>query len=540
METVAPYYPQPLQLRELKKCLPSILEPDVKNMKTLAEVWAFLDEEYGKPMEAVAEIISELELHKPSKNAHTEPDIFLEFHRAWRKAENDLIELGKLNVLDHEPTISKMVKKLPSRDSRKRYVQSSGAAGNAIHGAYRNFVTFMDEERTMQRRISRIEGDTLAEDLIDSKKSEGNKSDSGSRKSACYNCGDRSHRFADCPKPKKPERKTHHTSSGQPGKSACPICKEEHTFWTKTGPKPATRLQRCPSFQRMTPTERAVALEKLQGCAMCLDGTGNHRRDTCRVQPGGKPPETCQEQANGRACGVWHHPMLHGTQIRYCNAVSAAIKKPTARPVHHGEENIAHTLLQMQFVTVEGAPRPAATFWDNGSNINMIRGEYAKLLKVKGRPVTIQLTTTGGTTKPWKTFEYTIGLVDRKGTIHKVVATEMEQITAEQPEVDISAVSDIFPELDPTLVQRPKGHVDLLLGIHVGSLHPTISPSDVSGELLLCKSQFGTGLLLDGSDPRIKVRDSINVHHILSAYQWLRDQQVGLIQAGSQFCQHSS
>ncbi|WP_416879611.1 hypothetical protein, partial [Litorimonas sp.] len=114
LETVSPYYPLPQQLRELRKCLPSILEPEVKNMKTVGEIWGFLDEEYGKPMEAVAEIVHELEQHRPSKNAHSEPDQFMEFSRAWRKAESDLTEIGKLAVLDHEPTIIKMIQKLPS------------------------------------------------------------------------------------------------------------------------------------------------------------------------------------------------------------------------------------------------------------------------------------------------------------------------------------------------------------------------------------------------------------------------------------------
>ena len=117
---------------------------------------------------------------------------------------------------------------------------------------------------------------------------------------------------------------------------------------------------------------------------------------------------------------------------------------------------------------------------------------------------------------------------------------EMNQITAAQPDVDISAVANIFPELDPSLVQRPKGQIDILLGIHVGSLHPTVSPSDVVGGLCLCRSQFGTGVLLDGCDPRIKISDGHDIHYILSAYQWSRNQQVGIIQANSQCMLHSS
>ncbi|WP_416879661.1 hypothetical protein, partial [Litorimonas sp.] len=406
LETVAPHYPQPQQLREICKCLPSCLEPELKNMRTMAEVWELLDEEYGKPMEAVTDITSELEAFKFTKNARNEPDKFLELHRAWRKAENDLTEIGKLNVLDHEPTIDKMVKKLPSKDSRKRYVVSSGAPANIHRGAYRNFCAFMDEEWVLMRRLTKIEGETLAEEKVDTKKPEDNKSDSGPRKSACYNCGDKNHKSMDCPKPKKPGKNTHH-NDGQSGKPGCPVCQERHSYNTPSGPKPASRLMCCPAFRRMTPTERAAALERIQGCVMCLDGTGNHKRDTCKANSKGKPYESCQEQVNGRPCGVMHHSMLHGMQIRYCNAVSATAKKPNVRPVNHGEENAAHTLLQVQFVMVENAPRPAATFWDNGSNVNMVCKDYAKLLGLEGRPVSHHLTTTGGISKPWKTVEYT-------------------------------------------------------------------------------------------------------------------------------------
>ncbi|WP_416879643.1 hypothetical protein, partial [Litorimonas sp.] len=214
--------------------------------------------------------------------------------------------------------------------------------------------------------------------------------------------------------------------------------------------------------------------------------------------------------------------MLHGTQVRFCNTVNATLNP---RQVDHGDENTAHALLQLQFVQVEHAPRPAAVFWDNGSNVNLVRAAYASQLGLEGRPVDLQLTTTGGVRRMFSTHEYTIRLVDRKDTIHEVVVMEMEQLAAAQPEVDLSALSEIFPQLDPSRVQRPTGEIDLLLGIHLASLHPTVSACNIVGELRVCNSLFGTGLLLDGCDPRIRIPENKNVRLDHSAYEYSRDQE---------------
>ena len=119
-----------------------------------------------------------------------------------------------------------------------------------------------------------------------------------------------------------------------------------------------------------------------------------------------------------------HNELVHGTSQRYCNAV---------RVVEHLETHVQHTLLQVQSVPVYGAPRDAVTFWDNGSNVNMIRKAYAELLQLVGTPIKHFLNTTGGQCREWCTVQYTIKLVYREGVEHEVAVMQMDQITAAQP-----------------------------------------------------------------------------------------------------------
>ena len=56
-------------------------------------------------------------------------------------------------------------------------------------------------------------------------------------------------------------------------------------------------------------------------------------------------------------------------------------------------------------------------------------------------------------------------------------------------------------------ILRPKGEVDLLLGIQDADLHPFLANPKKHrvGKLRLLSSRFGTGYLLDGAHPEIKV-----------------------------------
>ena len=71
-------------------------------------------------------------------------------------------------------------------------------------------------------------------------------------------------------------------------------------------------------------------------------------------------------------------------------------------------------LIQLQFVPVKSKTvRLASTFYDPGSNVNLVRKLFAKEAGWKGRSVLQLLFTTGGQVKAWQTEAYHVPLVDK-------------------------------------------------------------------------------------------------------------------------------
>ena len=50
-ETVTGRYSSEFDLREIRRCTPRAIQPDIKNLKTVNEVWEFLEQEYGQLLE---------------------------------------------------------------------------------------------------------------------------------------------------------------------------------------------------------------------------------------------------------------------------------------------------------------------------------------------------------------------------------------------------------------------------------------------------------------------------------------------------------
>ena len=110
------------ELREIKQNTPTEVEADLKNLKAMKDVWDFLDRKYGRTMELASELISGLQNFKPSNKAKSESACFAELDREWTKVYSDLQEVGKLEVLNHEPTLRGFAQKLPSAEAKKAYI----------------------------------------------------------------------------------------------------------------------------------------------------------------------------------------------------------------------------------------------------------------------------------------------------------------------------------------------------------------------------------------------------------------------------------
>ena len=277
------------------------------------------------------------------------------------------------------------------------------------------------------------------------------------------------------------------------------------------------------TFRDKSLEERANIVQQTSGCALCLDWTGDHKAKDCQAKGKfGKTYEACSKKVSGSPCGKRHNSLLHGTGNKYCNSVKkvsncnnrapnllgkGAPGAPTVKEIEAVDG--VHALFQLQYVSVESkSVKQASTFYDPGSNVNLVRKRFAKEAGWKGQLVLQSLYMTGGQVKEWRTEAYHVPLVDRNGKVHKVMAYSIEIITAPMEDADLKPALKVFPEVkDLYKILRPEGDVDLLLGIQDADLHPYLAKPNKHciGNLCLLTSRFGSGYLLDGSHPEIKV-----------------------------------
>ena len=103
-------------VRKISRHIPAEMEPDIKNLHTMAEVWNVLNKEYGVSEELVNESVGSLANFSFTAGAKTIPDKFRELYLRYKQVKNNLVEVNRLEVLNHEPTLWSVIKKLPSQD----------------------------------------------------------------------------------------------------------------------------------------------------------------------------------------------------------------------------------------------------------------------------------------------------------------------------------------------------------------------------------------------------------------------------------------
>ena len=199
-----------------------------------------------------------------------------------------------------------------------------------------------------------------------------------------------------------------------------------------------SRLSACALFVNMSAAERANTVQTAQGCALCLDWSGDHKRESCSAKKKGKDMPFCSIPINGSPCGAKHHNLLHGSNSKYCNMVHvsgsraefrlddramvavsnsnnviAGNRAPTLKEIED-MDSAQNILFQTQWIEIEGDLNRCLTFWDCGSNIHLIRTSFAEQAGLIGRPVTQYLQTTGRGPEAWETVAYRVRLVDRE------------------------------------------------------------------------------------------------------------------------------
>ena len=71
----------------------------------MAEVWIVLNKEYGVSEELVNKSVGSLANFSFSAGAKTFSDKFQELYLQYKQVKNDLVEVNRLEVLNHKPTL---------------------------------------------------------------------------------------------------------------------------------------------------------------------------------------------------------------------------------------------------------------------------------------------------------------------------------------------------------------------------------------------------------------------------------------------------
>ena len=154
------------------------------------------------------------------------------------------MEVNKESVLNHEPTLAKFAQRLPSHESRAKYVElrMKGLEDNKTKLEIMN--AFLILERKRQKAIGRLEV----------RKPPPKAEDRQTPGRGCFGCGQEGHLKYQCPEKaggakdggnnRQPAR-AHASMKTEP--KVCPVCSGQHSFSDKGDLLYRTQLSSCPT-----------------------------------------------------------------------------------------------------------------------------------------------------------------------------------------------------------------------------------------------------------------------------------------------------
>ena len=139
----------------IKERVPARDKRNIANMDSMAEVWTYLDKEYGNKARTVADRIKELHEFVISKNATTDAERFEELFQIWRETYCDLRKAELLSNLGHPLALETFQKKLPT-DCQRRYVLAMMDPTELARPQEEAMNDWMDAEREIQKGLARL------------------------------------------------------------------------------------------------------------------------------------------------------------------------------------------------------------------------------------------------------------------------------------------------------------------------------------------------------------------------------------------------
>ena len=301
---------------------------------------------------------------------------------------------------------------------------------------------------------------------------------------------------------KRKEISTHHTDARQEGephvKEVSKVSKPNCAVCQRSG---GHKTDVCFAFKKMTRDEKISVLKEVYACFRCFL---YHQRGKCVYK---KPCENCGKTG--------HNTLLCLSKKDESVTPSQSSSSPSSEPIPSKTGNTAHTTLQRSSglyaifsAAVVESKRMCTVFTDDGSDTSFITNSAAKRLGARRlKRYNLEVRTTGGNIMTQESQEYELKFITKSGKIVPVRMFGMDMISGTLTLLNLTVLSKLFPDYDPTLLQRQSTEVDVLMGTDYFGLHPKNEVCTVDENLSIMEGPLG--ICVQGSHPMIATEDTI-------------------------------
>ena len=407
-ENITPRHEESALHYMLCQSLPKHILDNISTLtNTAAEIWAYLEDRYGKPKVVAKEIMKEL-MELDHRKFGTQK-FMIKFCTTLHDTHSLLINLGEEDWLTSSRTVSELESKLPREEKIEWAKSGSGHVGETDFERFKNFLTLRKSVMEALESMGGLSGDKEGnkcsfcgknghtEDVCFSKKrAEKGSKGSGKRNSGCAICGSEDHWKNECPdrgSNRDRKAKTNKGAATGAGKNnvdvgsnslrplECQRCKFSSKLTKCAGCKKTSNINHCllhcPEFNLLSVVDKTNVVKSSKSCAICLHPS--HTSDKCDFKD--KDKNICGMDG----CQSHHHPCLHGSKDAYVTGVNVLLMqqiKEVAHDTPQGCVEVSDWLNREKFIQDSYAVGAADKIVDKKRKLEMeeIKQEMAKPL----------------------------------------------------------------------------------------------------------------------------------------------------------------
>ena len=464
----------------LRESLSKQVQKDIQWVNDYGLMWERLDAKYGSTSKIVDFVLSNIKGLKPVPEGDNVR--FLELINCVESGWYDLQKLNKQTEIENITVITIIEKLFPSNIMREWVSKRNQILDESQ--IFSELLIFLSNERKI---IEYVE-DGIRKPIPTSKVKVCNLiHESQCESSASNDCGDHSDVFKQFQVNQELQNKQFKECIANLTAAVTNVTKSSsqvqdnnlqyNSFqfnqkWCSLHKSKTHDLPECINFKGMDANKKSEFIRINRLCFSCL--SSGHMSSNCFKR---KPCNV--KESSGSYCGKSHHPILH--DAFYSNFPSIQQIKPV------GHFNLSDcSLLPIGLVHCDAYP--ICTLYDSGATISLITHDLAKKLQLSGQDIELTIVKVGNVVEVIKSKIYTMTLVDYHGYKWPINVCGIDSITTDSVGVDIKKIADIL-EVDCNTIQRPKGRIDLLIGLDYCSMLPNVVKS--KGNLQLLHNSFG-------------------------------------------------